>query len=68
LSTFLPFQGLAGFGTWEAAFALVAGRLGLTLENPFLTALVIHLTTQVWEYGLGVGALWMLSIRIRKRK
>ena len=65
LSSFLPIQGLAGFGTWEAAFALVAGKIGLSLENPFLTALVLHLTTQVWEYGLGLAALWVLSIRVR---
>jgi hypothetical protein len=68
LSSFLPIQGLAGFGTWEAAFALVAGKIGLALENPFLTALVIHLTTQVWEYSLGLAALWILSIRVRRQK
>jgi hypothetical protein len=67
LSSFLPIQGLAGFGTWEAAFALVAGKIGLSLENPFLTALVIHLTTQVWEYGLGLAALWILAIRVRRQ-
>jgi hypothetical protein len=66
LSSFLPIQGLAGFGTWEAAFALVAGKIGLPLENPFLTALAIHLTTQVWEYGLGLAALWILAIRGRR--
>jgi hypothetical protein len=68
LSSFLPIQGLAGFGTWEAAFALVAGKIGLVLENPFLTALVIHLTTQVWEYSLGLAALWILSIRVRRQR
>jgi glycosyltransferase 2 family protein len=68
LSSFLPIQGLAGFGTWEAAFALVAGKIGLPLENPFLTALAIHITTQVWEYGLGLTALWILSIQVRRRK
>ncbi len=66
LSSFLPIQGLAGLGTWEAAFALVAGKIGLSLSNPFLTALVIHLVTQVWEYGLGLGALWILSVRAKR--
>jgi uncharacterized membrane protein YbhN (UPF0104 family) len=68
LSSFLPIQGLAGLGTWEAAFALVAGKIGLALKSPFLTALVIHLVTQVWEYGLGLGALWILSVRARGRE
>ncbi len=67
LSSFLPIQGLAGLGTWEAAFALVAGKIGLALESPFLTALVIHLTTQVWEYSLGLAALWVLSVRRRRQ-
>ena len=67
LSSFLPVQGLAGLGTWEAAFALVASKIGLDLPNPFLTALVIHLVTQVWEYALGLGALWFLSTRARGR-
>ncbi len=31
LSSFLPVQGLAGLGTWEAAFALVASKIGLDL-------------------------------------
>jgi hypothetical protein len=68
LSSFLPIQGLAGFGTWEAAFALVAGKIGFSFDNAFLTALVIHLTTQVWEYSLGLAALWILSIRGRRQK
>jgi hypothetical protein len=67
LSSYLPIQGLAGLGTWEAAFALVAGKIGLALENPFLTALVIHLTTQVFEYSLGLASLWILSVRIRRQ-
>jgi hypothetical protein len=65
LSSLLPIQGLAGLGTWEAAFALVAGKIGLALKSPFLTALVIHLITQIWEYSLGLGALWILSVRAR---
>lgn len=68
ISSFLPIQGLAGFGTWEAAFALVAGKIGHALENPFLAALVIHLITQVWEYSLGLASLWNLSVRIRRQK
>ena len=68
LSSFLPIQGLAGLGTWEAAFALVAGKIGLSLENPFLAALVVHLITQVWEYSLGLAALWILSARARRQK
>ena len=65
LSSLLPVQGLAGFGTWEAAFAFVATRLGLPTTDPFLTGLVIHLITQAWEYAIGITAFLYISLRRR---
>lgn len=66
LSSLLPIQGLAGFGTWEASFAFVATQLRLPAADPFLTGLVIHLITQAWEYSIGVSAF--LSIFLRRKK
>lgn len=66
LSSLLPIQGLAGFGTWEASFAFVANQLRLPAADPFLTGLVIHLITQAWEYAIGVSAF--LSIFLRRKK
>ena len=68
LSSYLPVQGLAGFGTWEAAFMLAARQLSIPVENPFLTALVMHLVTQLWEYGIGVAAFLFLSMRGKVEK
>jgi glycosyltransferase 2 family protein len=67
LSSLLPVQGLAGFGTWEAAFAFVATRLHLPTTDPFLIGLVIHLITQAWEYAIGVSAFLIIFLR-RKRE
>jgi len=63
LSSFIPVQGIGGIGTWEAAFAFVFSQLGLPLENPFLTGLVIHVTTQLWEYAVGLAAFLYLSFK-----
>lgn len=68
LSSLLPVQGLAGFGTWEAAFAFVATRLHLPTADPFLIGLVIHLITQAWEYAIGMTAFLYISLRPRKKR
>lgn len=56
LSALLPIQGLGGFGTWELAFALVFGALRIPAENLREAGFVIHITTQVWEYLIGLMA------------
>ena len=67
LSSLLPVQGLAGFGTWEAAFAFVATRLHLPTTDPFLIGLVIHLITQAWEYAIGITAFLYIFLSHRKK-
>jgi len=66
LSALIPIQGLAGIGTWETVFSLVFSHIAPPLENPFLVGLVIHLTTQVWEYSLGIAAFLYLSFQKKK--
>lgn len=68
LSSLLPIQGLAGFGTWEAAFAFVATQLHLPTADPFLIGLVIHLITQAWEYAIGISAFLFISLRRGKKR
>jgi len=63
LSSFIPIQGLGGIGTWEAAFAFIFSQLGLALENPFLTGLVIHVVTQFWEYAIGLISFLYLALQ-----
>lgn len=65
-SQFLPIQGIGGFGTWELTFTLIFRELGLSLANPFLIALTLHLLTQVCEYILGIAAFLYLSFSVRR--
>ena len=67
LSSLLPIQGLGGFGTWELAFAFVFKSLGIHGNvDPRLTGLVIHITTQVWEYSIGLLAFLYISFERKK--
>ncbi len=68
LSSVLPVQGLAGFGTWELAFKYVFTLIGIKLKNPFLVGLIIHTITQVWEYSIGLIALIFLFLKRKVRK
>ena len=63
LSSLLPIQGLGGFGTWELAFTFVFKALEIPGNvDPRLTGLVIHITTQVWEYSIGLLAFLYIFI------
>jgi len=66
VSAYLPIQGLAGFGTWEAAFAIAVNWVGVPVADPFLVAFIIHLITQAWEYSIGIAAFLILSFRKRR--
>jgi uncharacterized membrane protein YbhN (UPF0104 family) len=57
LSSLFPIQGPAGFGTWELAFALIFEALGIPAANIKEAGFVIHITTQAWEYFIGLLTL-----------
>lgn len=61
LSATLPLHGIAGLGTYEAAWALGFTRLGFTEELAILSGFATHLISQVYDYGLGLAALvWVM--------
>jgi uncharacterized membrane protein YbhN (UPF0104 family) len=60
LTSLLPIQGPAGFGTWELAFAVIFEALRVPVQNIKEAGFVIHITTQVWEYVIGLCALGWL--------
>jgi uncharacterized membrane protein YbhN (UPF0104 family) len=60
-STMLPIHGPAGFGTWELAFAFVFSALRIPADNIKEAGFVIHITSQAWEYGIGLLALAYLA-------
>ncbi|MCK5055642.1 MAG: flippase-like domain-containing protein [Candidatus Aminicenantes bacterium] len=63
LSSLIPLQGLGGFGTWELAFSLIFKALQIPADNLKEAGFVIHITTQVWEYTIGIAALVYLFIK-----
>ncbi len=65
-SALLPVHGPAGFGTWELAFALVFSALRVPAANIQEAGFVIHITSQAWEYGVGLLALAGLTLGRRR--
>ncbi len=62
LSSMFPIQGPAGFGTWELAFTVIFKALEVQAENIKAAGFVIHITTQVWEYFIGLLAFAYLLL------
>jgi uncharacterized membrane protein YbhN (UPF0104 family) len=60
----LPVHGLAGFGTYEAAWTLTLEELGYPREHAVISGLLAHAITQGIEYVLGAAALvWIYTRR-----
>lgn len=65
LSGMLPISGIAGFGTWELAFVLMAEFLNLQTPSPLEIGLLIHVFTQAWEAFWALGALLLFRLKFR---
>jgi uncharacterized membrane protein YbhN (UPF0104 family) len=60
----LPIHGLAGFGTYEAAWTLTLEELGYPRDHAVISGLLGHAITQGIEYVVGgVALIWLLSRR-----
>ena len=57
LAAALPIHGIAGFGTFEAAWALSFSQLGFTTEHAIMSGILAHVVSQAVEYSLGAAAL-----------
>lgn len=67
LAASLPISGIAGFGAYEGAWALVFQLLGYSQQTAALTGISHHLLTQIYGYGLGVFALVLLLLPLYKQ-
>lgn len=63
----LPVKGLAGFGTWESAWALTFRLLGFDKELAVISGIGIHLITNIFEYTLGLTAILILAFPLLRR-
>ncbi len=69
LTSALPIKGLAGFGTWESAWALTFRLLGFDSSLAIVSGIGVHFLTNVFEYTLGLASIGILAWPlVRKRK
>jgi uncharacterized membrane protein YbhN (UPF0104 family) len=68
LTSALPIKGLAGFGTWESAWALTFGLMAIDQKFAILSGLGVHLVTNIFEYALGIGSLLILAAPLMKHR
>jgi hypothetical protein len=69
LTSAFPIKGLAGFGTWESAWALTFRLMGFDPRLAVVSGIGVHLLTNVFEYSLGVAAvLFLVMPYLRKSR
>ncbi len=71
LTSALPIKGLAGFGTWESAWALTFRLMNFDPGLAIISGIGVHLLTNVFEYSLGIASILILAwpyIGKKKRK
>lgn len=62
LTSALPVKGIAGFGTWESAWALTFRLMGSEPRVAIISGLGVHFLTNLFEYTLGIGSLFLLAL------
>ena len=68
LSSALPIKGLAGFGTWESAWALSFRVLDFDPQLAIISGIGVHLLSNTFEYTLGIGSILILAWPYFRRK
>jgi hypothetical protein len=61
LTSALPIKGLAGFGTWESAWALTFSLMHFDSRLAVISGIGVHLLTNIFEYSLGIGSILILA-------
>jgi len=68
LTSALPIKGLAGFGTWESAWALTFRMMGFDPKLAVISGIGVHLLTNVFEYSLGLASILILAWPYLRKK
>jgi len=61
LTSALPIKGLAGFGTWESAWALTLRLMNFDSRLAIISGIGVHLLTNIFEYSLGIASIFILA-------
>lgn len=67
LTSVLPIKGLAGFGTWESAWALSFRLMNFDPDLAIISGIGVHLLTNIFEYSLGLAAILILALPYLKK-
>jgi uncharacterized membrane protein YbhN (UPF0104 family) len=67
ITSFFPVKGIAGFGTWETAWALTFKLMNFEPRLAILSGFGVHLITNIFEYSLGIIAILILAIPFLKK-
>lgn len=67
LTSVLPIKGLAGFGTWESAWALSFRLMNFDPGLAIISGIGVHLLTNIFEYSLGLAAILILALPYLKK-
>lgn len=58
----LPIKGIAGFGTWESAWAFTFKLMSFDSRLAIISGIGVHLISQLFEYSLGIMAILLLAV------
>ncbi len=58
----LPIKGVAGFGTWESAWALSFRLMDFDPRLAIISGIGVHLLSNLFEYSLGILAIVFLAL------
>jgi hypothetical protein len=62
----LPVKGIAGFGTWESAWAIAFQLMDFDQRLAILSGIGVHLLTNLFEYSLGIMSILILAFPLLK--
>jgi uncharacterized membrane protein YbhN (UPF0104 family) len=68
LTSALPIKGLAGFGTWESAWALTFRLMDFDPRLAVISGIGVHLLSNIFEYSLGIASILILAWPYFRRK
>jgi uncharacterized membrane protein YbhN (UPF0104 family) len=67
MTSALPVKGLAGFGTWESAWAVAFRLMNFEAGLAIISGIGVHLITNLFEYSLGFLSILILAVPYLKR-
>lgn len=68
LTSVFPIKGLAGFGTWESAWALTFRLMDFDPRLAVISGIGVHLLSNIFEYSLGITSILILAWPYFRRK